>query len=446
VTENLAGPRTKLASLGKRRAEQVARRLLKRFPQISMVFGRRRKRAGSRVLDISPHPPVSSPRRALVSYITWPLLYPERAKGSFSNPGIARTMVEVLNELGYIVDLIDYDDTSFAPSRPYDLFIGHGGVNFEPIARSDELRSAAVIYFSTGTYWKVGNESEQTRLDALQRRRNVSLPPERRIEHSEEWANRRADAIVCLGGREVRRTYQDFPAVFNLDNAAYTDPNFDLSTKNFELGRRAFLFFAGPGNVHKGLDLLLESFSGIEEELYICQEIGKEFRRVYRRELALPNVHEEGFVSVGSPRFRELISKCNSVIFPSSGEGSPGSVIECMHRGLIPIVSKESNLEIDQVGFILQNSSVAEIRTAVKHVANESPDWHESACRAVQAHAQKFFTEEVFHTNLKEAILKSLEKADRRTRSHPEPGMSPSARDETKTSNERDFSQRSGGL
>jgi hypothetical protein len=91
-------------------------------------------------------------KRALVSYLTKPfrLLPNDPLNLLFSNIGIARSIVQVLDDLGYIVDIVEWKDTKFIPDRHYDLFIGHGGHNFERITRNLSLRTIK-IHFSSGS-------------------------------------------------------------------------------------------------------------------------------------------------------------------------------------------------------------------------------------------------------------------------------------------------------
>ena len=127
-----------------------------------------------------------------------------------------------LNELGYIVDVIEYTDTKFILDRNYELFIGHGGHNFEHIA-SRLSNDTTKIYFSTGIYWKEFNRREAERFRDLEKRRGVLLSYDRWITRSEEYANRSVDAIICLGNEYARHSYSQFPLVLNVNNASYPD-------------------------------------------------------------------------------------------------------------------------------------------------------------------------------------------------------------------------------
>ncbi len=77
-------------------------------------------------------------KRALLSYIVDPFKIPEDDPRFLRHINIwhSREMVRALNRMGYVVDVIDYRNTDLVPRRAYDLFIGHGGINFESIAQT----------------------------------------------------------------------------------------------------------------------------------------------------------------------------------------------------------------------------------------------------------------------------------------------------------------------
>lgn len=346
------------------------------------------------------------PRRALLSYLTASFrLWPDDPRNlEFSNIGIGRSIVCALNELGYVVDVVEYSDRKFVPRRDYDLFIGHAGWNFEKIAgllKPDTVK----IYFSTGPSWMFWNEQEMKRIEVLCQRRKVKYPFERIIKVSEEWANEHADAIICLGNDRACQSYGKFPKVFNLNNASYYDDHYDRAKKDFAAARRNFLFFSGPGNVHKGLDLLLEAFTGLDAHLYICQRINPHFFEIYRNELtADPNIHLVGEIPMRSRQFYELVDRCAFIISPSCAEGQPGGVVECMHQGLIPVVSKETNIDTGDYGITLKDCSIEKIIETVRDLSGRSPGWCLEASRKTRGMATSEFSASVFLKNMKGLI------------------------------------------
>ena len=367
-------------------------------------------------------------KRALLSYIITPFsLSPDDPRSvQFSNIGIARSIVRVLNELGYVVDVIEWTDTKFLPRRHYDIFIGHGGRNFERITRNLSPETVK-IYFSTGIYWKEFNQREAERFKWLEQRRGVHLPFDRWITRSEEHANRSADAIICLGNKYAKKSYAQFPLVFNLNNAAYADDRYERAEKDSASARSNFFFFAGGGNTHKGLDLLLEVFPRVNAHLWICQDISSDFYEVYRHELEdYPNIHLVRSVLMRSPQFYYLADRCAFMIHPSCAEGQPGTVVECMHQGLIPIVSRESNIDTKDYGITLNTSSIEEITEVVQNLLQRSAEWCEEMSRRTRKIAVTKFSEVAFLQNMRNAIQYIVARKKQTTDGECKTGMSKS--------------------
>jgi glycosyltransferase involved in cell wall biosynthesis len=122
--------------------------------------------------------------------------------------------------------------------------------------------------------------------------------------------------------------------------------------------------------VHKGLDLALDAFIGMPDlELTVCGRPEKEadFFRLYQRHLKqTPNIKLHGWLDMASPDFVEIARTHAAVIYPSSAEGGAGSVIHCMHAGMLPVqkacraVAEMSSSEVER-----------RARGAYKHVRRE---------------------------------------------------------------------------
>ncbi len=313
----------------------------------------------------------SSGKRALLSYLVQPVIdeLNDGVTEKFSNDGIARAWPKALNELGYEVDIINWDDTNFIIEKSYDLVVSHGAINFEHLAK--QLKGTEkYIYFSTGSYWQYHNAQEDKRLAEFSRRNNVSLPRDRYIDNPEEEANCHATGIICLGNQSTADTYKKFKKVINLPIGCYPDTR--SIEKDLEAGRKNFLFFSGAGNIHKGLDLLIEAFAKQSDyTLHICTFMDDKFAKFYAKELKLSNIIVHDFVILRSEKFYEICDACNYIIFPSCSEGSPGSVVECMQQGLIPIVSKTSHIDIEDSGITLSRVSVTSLVESMKLISGE---------------------------------------------------------------------------
>ncbi len=346
----------------------------------------------------------STSKLALLSYL--PEFVIDQAEGratyQFSNVGLARTLPKVLNQLGYEVDIVSWEDQTFTPTRSYDLFIGHGAKNFELLLKSLQPKPT-IIYFSTGSYWRFHNHQQDQRLLSFKSRHAMALPRYRYIDVPEEDANRHADAIVCLGNEGTHQTYKDFPRVYNLPIATYLDSKFIPAINKQRQSN--FLFFSGGGNIHKGLDLLLDAFGGASQHLYICTLLDPAFEKYYQDALYhSENIHYKGLVSQRSAEFYEIVNQCGFTILPSCSEGSPGSVVDTMQYGLIPIVTKEAHIDVGDFGMVLPDSTVEDLVKSLSEAAKMT--WAEFLTRSeLSQQAAKSYSVENFEHNLAAIIM-----------------------------------------
>ena len=161
--------------------------------KLSVLLGQARiDRNGSvRIYDYKKylHKSNRKPKKALVSYLVNPVI--DELSGIqtslFSNNGAGRTIPKLLNELGYTVDVINWDDTRPITGK-YDLVIFHGGKNFDQIKKL-KTNNNKLVYYSTGSYWRYHNDEEQKRLDYFEKRHNKKYKLDREIQDAEEQAN-----------------------------------------------------------------------------------------------------------------------------------------------------------------------------------------------------------------------------------------------------------------
>ncbi len=352
-------------------------------------------------------------RRALLSYLVLPLLPPARWRDrvKFSNRGIAQEIPRALNELGYVVDIVNFDNASWLPSRQYDLFIGHGGLNFERLSRCLSPQTHR-IYFATGIYWRELNLRLAERLYNLTKRRGYLLPGYRAVQHDEEYANQSTEGIICLGNLQAVRTFAKFSRVIGINNAIFPLACEGWRDKDYEEGRKHFLFFGGRGSVLKGLDIVLETFAQLPElHLHICQHAEPDFVQVYRHELtALANIHSHGFVQMRSPKFEALARRCNWILSATAAEGQPGAILECMGYGLIPIIPETANIDLDDWGISLRACDIESIHQTVLWASQMSPEECQERSAATIHVTRSVYTVEAFRRNYEQAVSDILTK------------------------------------
>lgn len=372
------------------------------------------KRGGgktARVISLTP----KHPRRGyvLLSYDYAPFLMsddqllPHFHTSAWECAQIGRTFLNA----GYAVDVIDYRNQQFHPRRPYACCIDiHQNLKrLSPLLNPDCMK----ILHITGAHWLFQNQAEYTRLLALQQRRGVTLIPRRiapaiaGIEH--------ADCATILGNQFTMGTFR------YAGKPLYRIP---LSTtiqypwpeeKNFEACRSRFLWLGSKGMVHKGLDLVLEAFADMPEyHLTVCGPIQKEqdFERAYYRELyQVPNIRTIGWVDVASSEFQQVLKTCVGLVYPSCSEGCSGSVITCLHAGLIPIISYESGVDVEAFGMILPHSSIADIRESVHLISNLPSSELRQRSRTAWEFARTYHTRERFAEEYRKFVTDVFQRA-----------------------------------
>ena len=366
-----------------------------------------------RVLGISPAGGGQPRGRVLVSYQPLPIVGdPEQFRGH-SNVWESAEIVRCFTRLGYMVDVIGWDDITFAPPEPYTaVFDIHR--NLLRYAAPETLK----IFHVTGSNPAYSNRAETDRLAALRERRGIDLVPRRRVQEQNlllfEEHLAVADLITLIGNDVTLAT---FPGNIRpkmqpvIATGAWLPP--EVTSAELPGDRRAFLWFNGAGAVHKGLDLVLEVFARHPElTLHVVGPYLKErdFVAAYRTELfGLPNIHSHGFLYPGGGAFQQLLQRVGVFISPSCSEGMSTAAITCMQAGLVPILSRNCGISLPEgVGWLLRESSPAEIEAAVMHSANADRTSLSIMAAASRSFALARFNRKAFSARMDEVLAEAM--------------------------------------
>jgi len=352
-------------------------------------------------------------RNVLISYIVNPFRIGVDA--NHTNTAEARTIASVFNELGYNVDIVHYNETKEMDFSKYDVFFGFG----EPVEKSFARRKkdAAIIYYGTGMYVQHQNMASLKRIREAYQKKGVWLIESARVvEKTWSVQTSLADGIIVLGNDTVLESYKEINPnpIYNIPVSYYKffDQATILQAKDLSKAKNHFLWFGGAGLIHKGLDLLLEVFKEIGKvHLHICGPIDKEdgFKKCYFRELYhTPNIHTYGWVSPDSVLFKDLMSKCAFVIFPSCSEGEPSSVINTMVYGLIPIVTATAGIRTKNFGIGVADLTYENIKESVEYATSLDTDSIKQRSLDCSADTIRTHSLEKFCDELRSSLLKIL--------------------------------------
>ncbi len=350
----------------------------------------------------------------LLSYIIRPFLLKkgESVSNAHTEDWESLQMARTFLDMGYQVDVIENINFIFMPQKNYHVFVGTR-VNSERIAPFLNKDCIKITHLNTA-HWIFHNHALYKRALELQQRKGITLKSmEKRLVLC-NLALEYADYATMLGNAFTKSTYSYaqkpiFPIPISTCGT-YPFPD----DKNYEACRKNFLWFGSRGLLHKGLDLTLEAFADMPDyHLTVCGPIQgeKDFESVYYKELyQTSNIHTIGWIDVNGSKFMEIIKNCIGLIFPSCSEGQSGSVVNCLHAGLIAVVSYESGVDVNSdYGLILKHCSIEEIKNSVKKISSFSAQELRQMSRNAWEFARANHTRERFAEEFKRAVIKIIE-------------------------------------
>ncbi|MFC1801918.1 glycosyltransferase [Patescibacteria group bacterium] len=334
--------------------------------------------------------------RVLLSYIFEPFLLKPNQKLSTLHTSYweCKEIANIFLKHGYIVDVIRWNDEKFIPTKKYDFMIDikNNLERLTPHLNKDCLKIMHIV----SSHPKFQNEAEQKRLDNLEKRRGVKLIPKRTDASNENI--KYADFISGLGNKTTFKTYSDIKKqIYPIPIS--TTVIFPKPNKNIHEIKKNFLWLGGGGTILKGLDLVIEVFADMPEyNLFVCGPVcsEKEFFKFYEKEFSSPNIKLFGRIDVAGEQFKKIAQESLALIYPSASEGQSGAVITAMHAGIIPIISKNSGVNIENFGSILEKCSEAEIKENIIKISSLPNKELKRQVQETWTYANKYHTRKRF--------------------------------------------------
>ena len=193
--------------------------------------------------------------RVLISYLVEPFYIDKQSKrfSQHSNLWQALEIAKSFNELGYVVDIFQYDkDVEPSSFDEYDIVFGHDP-NFEKYI--EKVKGATKIFYSPGMHPEQRNKAEIERVASFNERKNADMEPERLLPQTNSIEN--SDYIITVGESGTVESFEkrtDPEKVYNVRVSTFDF--LDLpKNKNYDKARKNFLYFSGGGLLLKGTSL-----------------------------------------------------------------------------------------------------------------------------------------------------------------------------------------------
>ncbi len=382
----------------------------RRLPSLYAVARRKWQRYDSVFYNVFGDNENGKPRAAL-SYMLVPF-YMDHSAMEFVNHSNLWQCIEIakiFRKLGFIVDAIDGYADGFVPQKRYNLFFD-AGYNLD--AWGDTLPdNCCKIRYAVGQHWIVRNKAELERLDRIRRNRGAVLKPKRALRYG--LADVSADALIYIGNEMMRKSYSHVTCPAYPVRISGADMHFCDFKRDWMSAKTRFLWIGSGGMVHKGLDIVLEAFT-LMPDLFL-EVVGPvykelEFFSAFNTELQnTPNIKVHGFIDIGSEEFQQIARSCVAMVYPTCSEGTGNVNIITMAKGLIPIISKESCMDVGEDGFILRNCEVNTIIEAVRNVSRMEDNELSHRSRQVSAFVMERHTRAEFSRQMRENLEKILQ-------------------------------------
>ncbi|MGA2082519.1 MAG: hypothetical protein ABSH53_18165 [Holophaga sp.] len=326
-------------------------------------------------------------------------------------------MAQVFHELEHQVDVVNYDSRAEIDYTRYQVVFG-SGPPLERVFLQEHICRPRTILYLCGAYPSVNNRASLDRLQVVHRGRDVWLAASARLGDPGVGVERVVDGLIVLGNAVTAEPYRaatsrpvhQLPLLF----LQTVDPEEILRARDLSLARNHFLWFAGTGLVHKGLDLVLEAFArhpGLHLHVFGAIDSEPGFVEAYRKELReTPNVHVEGFLALESPAFRAALLASAFVICPSCSEACNSSVLNiCGNGGNLPVLTRQNGIDLDDFGILVRDTTVEAVEAALAEAAALTGAELDRRLRRCAAFFQREHSRERFHLRMKEAVQAILD-------------------------------------
>jgi glycosyltransferase involved in cell wall biosynthesis len=372
-------------------------RLINRLLGVIGLELRRRGGGNQQSPPVSLRPGDRITGSVLISYIPGDVLKDEaEVSASHTHYWECRQMAHSFRNAGFHVDVVDFADRNFIPRKPYDVLVS-ARTNLERLAKHLPQHCFKVAHLDTA-HFLTNNANATERLRQVRDRHQVALRSTRMVEAN--WAIEAADVGCVLGNAFTADTYAYAGKPIHripLSSVRQYDWQDD---KDFDACRNTFLWFGSGGFAHKGLDLVIDAFEELpDHQLLICGPLDLEPRFVKAFDKPMfhsANIETIGWIDVTGPEFDAIRQRTVATIYPSCAEGGGGSVIECMHAGLIPVVTAEASVDVGDFGSLLSAPTVPAVRDALLALSKLPATELEQRAREAWEYAREHHTRQTF--------------------------------------------------
>jgi hypothetical protein len=171
-----------------------------------------------------------------------------------------------------------------------------------------------------------------------------------------------ANNIICVGNSVTRSSYIKNgvkPGKIEMINYGLPwDNNIKITPKNS--GQKHFIYIATDIALRKGFDIVYDIFSNknLQNNDFTLTVLGNLDNHFYKQKMeSLQNIigeklKFEGWIDSTSDKYNEIINNNDFIVFPSIEEGQVGTILDCVSKGLIPVLSPNCGFDFSPLGVL----------------------------------------------------------------------------------------------
>lgn len=358
------------------------------------------------------------PKKVLISYLS--SAFTKGISDKHTSLQECYTAARIFDELGYTVDVVDFDDENRVKSfAAYDGIYGFG-TPYEKSFHDKQFKGKRILY-STGCNSNFTNLTTTKRLKEFYQKTGI-LDPQLIRTVDDAWPLQKylSDSILSLGNKFVADTYrvEGVPSeIFEIDLFyPKSKAEHQFNAEKYETIKNNLIWFGSKSSVHKGLDIALDLLKLFPDlKLYICgydRNYEIELYNYYKSIFDSEQVVDCGFVNIHSSEFASLLNSCGAAIFPTAAEGGAAALLTLMgNSGVIPITTKNAGLDLSQLGYISENVSLEGVADALRKYLNTPNHVLEQKRVDIKNYIQNKHDYQVYYQAIKNAISTTLNRA-----------------------------------
>lgn len=351
----------------------------------------------------------------LVSYITEPFYRTNDSvyMNKHQNRNETLIIADILKSLGCSFRFVRLDKCN-AKIKDYNVVFGVEP-NFNRAALANPL--AVKIYYATGAYYVHQNRAIKERTDNFNKRKHTNIPYYRLV--SEHDSCEIADYIIQIGSKYTLNSYPSnlLGKIFIIRQSCHDFQFQDfLERKLTTFSTVDFIWMGSEGSILKGFDIVADYFLlHPEYNIHILGNIDKEVFDFYCDRIGnSKNFHLYGFVDLDSDLLEEIALKSSFVIMPSASEGCPGSVLNMMKLGCIPIVTPYAAFdEIETLGVLIDGYSCDDLASAIEKVTTYDITTLKEMIRNCYNYANTNYNKQTFREDMRKCLSQILNAYER---------------------------------